>query len=168
MVTSVRRTLTKTGQQILIAQIEDTTGSCDVVVFSKIYPSVQHLFNADQILVVKGTVAFARAAGRDAGRRTARGAFDRRKRGHGFRAAGARVRGARGARMARRRDVARSDRPACAAVVDEWPGDVPIVMHARGRSQLLNRTVSSDVRLRGEFERIFGRGNVREGAPDLV
>ena len=39
IVTSVRRTMTKSGQQMLIAQLEDTTGVCEVIVFAKIYPS---------------------------------------------------------------------------------------------------------------------------------
>ncbi len=53
-VASVRRTLTKAGQQILIAQVEDTTGICDVVLFSKAYPQLQQLFENDAILIVKG------------------------------------------------------------------------------------------------------------------
>ncbi len=38
----------------LIAQVEDTTGMCDVVLFSKAYPQLQHLFENDAILIVKG------------------------------------------------------------------------------------------------------------------
>ena len=51
-----------------------------------------------------------------------------------------------------------------AALVDDWPGAVPVTMHARGRSQRLSRTVADDQRLRSELERIFGRGNVRHDA----
>jgi hypothetical protein len=51
-----------------------------------------------------------------------------------------------------------------AALVDEWPGNVPVVMHARGKSQKLTRTMAPDQRLRSELERIFGRGNVRHDA----
>ncbi len=167
MVTTVRRTLTKTGQQILIAQVEDTSGSCDVVVFSKIYPSVQHFFNADQIVVVKGRLRLRERPGATPGEEppielsvsaNEVTVFEPPARGY-------EAPPARGWHVdATSRD--QIDR--LAALVDEWPGDVPLVMHARGRSQLLNRTTSSDVRLRGELERIFGRGNVREGAPDLV
>ena len=49
-----------------------------------------------------------------------------------------------------------------AVLVEEWPGDVPVFMHARGRSQQLSRRVAPDVRLRSELERIFGSGSVRE------
>ena len=52
-----------------------------------------------------------------------------------------------------------------AVLLDEWPGEIPVIMHARGQTQVLARTVAADHRLRGELERVFGRGNVREGAP---
>jgi hypothetical protein len=51
-----------------------------------------------------------------------------------------------------------------AALVDDYPGAIPVTMHARGRSQRLSRTIAADHRLRSELERIFGRGNVRHDA----
>jgi hypothetical protein len=50
-----------------------------------------------------------------------------------------------------------------AALIDEWPGDVPVILHARGRSQRASRTISGDMRVRRELERIFGGGEVDEG-----
>ena len=44
-----RRSMTKTGQQILVAQIEDMTASCDVVVFSKVYARSSISFENDAI-----------------------------------------------------------------------------------------------------------------------
>ena len=40
LVASVRRTMTRNGAQMLIAQIEDTTGSCEAIVFAKLYPTL--------------------------------------------------------------------------------------------------------------------------------
>ena len=163
MVTSVRRTMTKAGQQMLIAQLEDTTGASDVVVFSKMYPMVQHLFTEDTLLVVKGRLRLRERPGASPGEE---GPVDL---------------------SVSASEVTVFDPPAyatatpavslwhvevgtrdqidrLAALVDEWPGEVPVVMHARGKSQRLSRTIASDHRLRGELERIFGRGNVRHDA----
>ncbi len=166
MVTSVRRTLTKSGAQMLIAQLEDTTGTSDVVVFSKLYPVVQQLFTDDAILVVKGRLRLRERPGAVPGEETplelsvsandvtifeppARGALP--------------LAPARGWHV----DVSsREQIDRLAALVDEWPGEVPLVMHARGRARPLARTVAADRRLQGELERIFGRGNVREGVAE--
>jgi DNA polymerase-3 subunit alpha len=163
MVTSVRRTLTKSGQQILIASLEDTTGSSDVVVFAKLYPMVQQYFTDDAILVVKGRLRLRERPGASPGEEApvelsvsandvatfeppARGAASPPRRINGWHV-----------------DVNSRDQiDRLAVLVEEWPGDVPVVMHARGRSQKLSRTVAPDHRLRGELERIFGAGNVRE------
>jgi hypothetical protein len=52
-----------------------------------------------------------------------------------------------------------------AALLEEWPGDIPVVMHAGAKWQQLARSISSDPRVRGELARIVGDGNVAEGAP---
>jgi len=164
MVTSVRRTLTKAGQQMLIAQLEDTSGSCDVIVFSKLYPAVQNMFVEDEILVVKGRLRLRERPGAAPGEE---GPVDL---------------------SVSANDVAPFEMPArvtlppldvrewhvhvgsrdqidrLAALVDEWPGQVPVVMHARGKTQRLARTIAADHQLRSELERIFGRGNVRNDA----
>lgn len=164
MVTSVRRTLTKSGQQMLIAQLEDTTGACDVVVFSKLYPVVQQLFREDDILVVKGRLRLRERPGSVPGEdgpvdlsvsANEVGVFD----------VPARVATAPSPVREWHVDVDSRDQiDRLAALVDDWPGAIPVTMHARGKSQRLARTVASDHRLRGELERIFGRGNVRHDA----
>ena len=53
-----------------------------------------------------------------------------------------------------------------ARLIDEWPGEVPVVMHVRGRSQRVARAIAGDARVRGELERIFAPQGVREGALD--
>ncbi len=163
MVTGVRRTLTKSGQQMLIAQIEDTTGSSDVIVFSKLYPVVQGLFTDDAILVIKGRVRLRERPGAVPGEETP---VELSVSANDVSVFVPPARGSAPAAPARGWHVdvgSREQIDQLAALVDEWPGDVPLVMHARGRMQQLGRTVSSDRRLLGELERIFGRGNAREG-----
>ena len=165
MVTSVRRTLTKAGQQILIAQLEDMTGSYDVVVFAKLYPSVQQLFVDDAILVVKGRLRLRERPGSTPGEEPPIELNVSANEVSAF------VPPARGMTppqppAAWHVDVSSRDQiDRLAHLLDEWPGEIPLVMHASGRAQRLGRTVAADHRLRGELERIFGRGNVREGQP---
>jgi hypothetical protein len=53
-----------------------------------------------------------------------------------------------------------------ARLIDEWPGEVPVVMHVQGRSQRVARAIAGDARVRGELERIFAPNGVREGSLD--
>jgi DNA polymerase-3 subunit alpha len=161
MVTAVRRTLTKQGQQILIATLEDTTGSVDVVVFSKIYPQVQAYFEQDRILVVKGRLRMRERPGSNGGEESPLELsigvnevqpFERPR--HAPQPLGWHL------SVSRREQVDR-----LAGVLDEWPGTVPVVVHAGAHSRRLPRGIAADGRARGELERIFGQGSVREGAP---
>jgi DNA polymerase-3 subunit alpha len=163
IVTSVRRTVTKTGQQILIAQLEDTGGACEVVVFAKIYDQVQALFRPDAVLFVKGRLRLRERRGAAPGEEpplelsiVVNEAFE-------F------VAPARAAaplpNLGWHVDVsAREQIDRLAALIDEWPGEVPVVMHARGRSKRVGKCIAADARVRGELERIFGSSAVREGA----
>jgi DNA polymerase-3 subunit alpha len=161
MVTAARRTLTKAGAQILIATIEDTTGSVDVVVFSKIYPQVQGYFEPDRILIVKGRLRMRERPGSNGGEEapvelsvSANEVSPFERPPHVPQPLGWHV------TVGRREQVDR-----LAALLDEWPGVVPVVAHAGTRSQRLPRGIAGDYRARGELERIFGQGNVREGGP---
>jgi len=164
-VASVRRTLTKAGQQILIAQVEDTTGVCDVVLFSKGYPQLHHLFENDAIVIVKGRLRLRERPGAAPGDEP---------RIEWSVAANDVTRfvpppiavvpqGARGWHV----DVTdREQIDRLARLIDEWPGEVPVVMHVQGRSQRVGRAIANDVRVRGELERIFAPQGVREGTLD--
>jgi DNA polymerase-3 subunit alpha len=165
MVAGVRRTLTKSGQQILIAQLEDATGGCDVIVFAKLYPLVQQHFNAGALLVVKGRLRLRERPGAVAGEDPP---IDLSVSANEVTAFEVPARtAARPPVRAWHVDVAsREQIDRLAALIDEWPGEVPVLMHARGRVQRAACTLASDHRLRAELERIFGRGAVREGVPD--
>jgi DNA polymerase III subunit alpha len=163
MVTSVRRTLTKSGQQMLIAQLEDTSGACDVVVFSKMYPAVQGLFTEDEILVVKGRLRLRERPGAAPGEEGPVELSVSANEVNVFEIP-ARVAPSAAVREWHVEVGSRDQIDRLAALVDDWPGHVPVTMHASGRSHRLTRTVAADHRLRSELERIFGRGNVRHDA----
>ena len=163
IVTSARRTLTKSGQQILIAQIEDTTGSCEVIVFAKLSEQVQATFKPDAILVIVGRLRRRERRGATPGEDPPLDVSVSVVEVWPFVAPATRT-----APVAPRSwhvDVAaREQIDRLAALMDEWPGEVPVVMHARGRRKRVGRGISADDRVRGELERIFGTPSVREAA----
>lgn len=62
MVTGVRRILTKSNQPMAFVQMEDKTGSTELIVFPKVFEKTPHLWEADQVISVQGKVT---ARGRD-------------------------------------------------------------------------------------------------------
>ncbi len=162
MLTAVRRTLTKQQQQMLIATLEDVTGSIDVIVFAKTYPQVQALFEQDKIVVIKGRLRTRERPGALGGDEAPVelsvhvhevSAFERRARGRdplGWHLS-----------ISEREQVDR-----LAHLLDEWPGQIPLVLHVGERASRAGRTIAAAPGVRTELERIFGRENVREGAPD--
>ncbi|MBC5815934.1 MAG: DNA polymerase III subunit alpha [Candidatus Eremiobacteraeota bacterium] len=161
MVTAVRRTITKTQQQILIATIEDMSGSIEVVAFAKIYPQVQAHFVQDQIVIVKGRVRsrerFGGKPGEDAPLELSLQVNDVSpfvRPAQNREPAGWHV-------TAEKRD--QIDR--LAHLMEEWPGTVPVVLHVGEAAQRMVRDVSSSHHVKSQLERIFGREHVREAAP---
>ncbi len=162
MVTAARRTLTKTGQQLLIGTIEDVSGSVEVIVFSKLYPQVQALFGADQLLVVKGRLRLRDRPGAKPGEEggtelsvAAAEVAQFQPPKHGPAPEGWYV------VASRRNEVDR-----LAAVLDEWPGPIPVMVAIGHKKQRLSRGIAPDYRAKMELERIFGSANVREGLPE--
>ncbi len=163
-ITGVRRSLTKSGQQILVAQLEDMTGLCDIVLFSKSYPQMHHLFANDAILIVKGRLRLRERPGPAGEEPRVELSVAANEVAPFVPPATQRFGGAvRGWHV----DVTHRDQiDRLARLIDEWPGEVPVVMHVRGRSQRVARTIANDVRVRDELERIFDPQGVREGALD--
>ncbi len=161
--------MTKAGQQILIAQLEDTTGTIDVVVFAKLYPQVSNLFEQDKILIVKGRLRMRE-------RPALRQAQDDKSGGEETPIE----------LSVSANEVVPFERPAytaapagwhvvvstreqvdyLAAVLDEWPGTVPVMARIGSRIQRLSRGIAADARVRAELARIFGAENVFEGLPE--
>jgi DNA polymerase-3 subunit alpha len=164
-VTSVRRTLTKSGQQLLVAQLADTTGFADVVLFSKTYATLSPLFAEDAILIVKGRLRLRERPGAAPG--------DEPNIELSVSANEVSVfvpppipQPHADARSWHVDVTDREQIDRLARLIDEWPGEVPVVMHVRGRSQRVGRAIAADARVRGELERIFAPQGVREGALD--
>ncbi len=158
-VSSLRRATTRAGGQILVAQLEDTTGSCEVVVFPKLYTQVQQLFEPDRILIVKGRLRLRERPGATSAEEPpielSVGAHEVAP----FEAPVERGEIVRGWHI----DVSeRTQIDRLAALIDAWPGDAPVTLHAHGKVRRLPRTIAGDVRVRPELERIFGGEHVRE------
>lgn len=164
-VAGVRRTLTKSGQRMLIAQLEDTTGACDVVLFSKLYPALQQLFENDAILIVKGRLRLRERPGPAPGDEPRVELSVAVSEASAFVPPAAATFG--GAVRGWHVEVTHRDQiDRLARLIDEWPGEVPVVMHVRGRSQRVARAIAGDARVRDELERIFAPQGVREGSLD--
>lgn len=56
LVREVRRVVTRKGQIMAYATLEDLTGSVDVVLFPRVFEQVRLLFEPDKVLVVQGKV----------------------------------------------------------------------------------------------------------------
>jgi DNA polymerase III subunit alpha len=67
VVTASRRVVTKAGGQMLVAKLEDLTGTVEVVVFPKWFPDLSPLLLDEAIVVIKGKVKERRAIGKPAG-----------------------------------------------------------------------------------------------------
>jgi DNA polymerase III subunit alpha len=165
-VTGARRMLAKSGQQLLIAQLEDTSGACDVVVFAKLYPQVQQLFENDAVLIVKGRLRLRERPGAAPGEEPRVEISVAANEVTRF-VPPARSPVAPGARGWHVDVTDREQIDRLARLIDQWPGEVPVVMHVRGRSQRVARAIAGDARVRGELERIFAPHGVREGVLDL-
>jgi DNA polymerase III alpha subunit len=150
---------------MLIAQIEDMSASVDVVVFAKLYATVQEFFVPDRILTIKGRLRFRERAGSTPGEETPVELSVSANEVTVFErplhvAAPPPPRGWH-VTISKREHVDR-----LAALLDEWPGEIPVVMHAGTKAQRMHRSISADARLRNELVRIFGNENVTEGAPE--
>ncbi len=162
IVTAVRRVTTKSGTQMLIATIEDTSGSVEVVVFAKLYANVQQLFTVDALLLVKGRMRLRERPGasddsppdvtvnaNDVARFEPRAEILRPTPVVSQRSVLWNV---------RVRSTMQIDR--LAAVLEEWPGEIPVIMHAGSRSKQLERKVSSDTHVELILAGVVGSDNV--------
>jgi DNA polymerase-3 subunit alpha len=58
MVNYVRRTITKKGEPMAFAQIEDLQGTVEVVVFPRLWEQTKELWEQERVVVVRGKVSF--------------------------------------------------------------------------------------------------------------
>jgi len=161
LLVGVRRTMTKAQQQMLVATLEDMSGSVECVVFPKTYAQVQAAFVPDAIVTIKGRLRFRERRGAMPGDETPVDVsvtvndvrpYDRRRVPPAARAWHV------GVESVRQID-------ALAELLEESPGTVPIVVHAGARAERLGRGVAGGPYVRHELEAIFGARAVWEAAP---
>ena len=162
MLTAVRRTLTKAQQQMLVATLEDMTGSVECIVFPKTYALLQAAFVPDAIVTLKGRVRF----------RERRGSVP------GDEALVELSITVNDVRPYERREltplpkgwhvVAKSivEVDALARLLDESPGIVPIVLHVGDAFERMPRGISNSVYVHRELQSIFGNAQVWEAPVD--
>jgi len=161
LVTTVRRTMTKAQAQMLIATIEDMTGTIDCIVFPKQYPDLQATFVEDAIVIVTGRLRSRMVRGAVPGEEAPLELsvqanevqkFDRQS--------------APPEPPGWHVTVASRDHvDQLAQLLAESPGTVPLVFHIGGKATRSSRGVTNAHYVRAELERIVGAGNVQLGAP---
>ena len=157
------RKMTPAQQQLLLATVEDMTGSIEAIVFPKTYPQIQAAFVEDTIVTVKGRLrtrerrgAAATAAGGDAAQPELTVAvsdvtpFQRYEPPPAANAWHV---------TAERREQI----DALAQLLEGSPGPVPVVLHVGGGSRRMAVGISNGVFVRNSLEEIFSRSGVREG-----
>src|SRR5579875_3503308 len=157
---SSSRGIRSATSQMLIAQLEDMSGSVELIVFPKQYPDLQANFQPEAIVVVKGRVR----------RRERRGSVGEEL---PMEVAVQVNEVAPVERPVEQKPIAgwhvtvgrRDQIDALAELIRESPGTVPIVLHVGGDSKRLPKGVASSKHVRTALERIFGAVNVREGMP---
>ena len=161
LVTAVRRTMTKAQQQMLIAMVEDMSGSIECVVFPKSYGQLQGAFVEDAIVVINGRLRLRERRGAVPGEETpvefsiSVNDVQRFERGApppeipGFHVT-----------VSTKHHV-----DALAQLLDESPGTVPLVFHISGQTKRSSRGIANAPYVKSELERIVGAGNVRVGYP---
>ena len=161
LVTGVRRTLTKAQQQMLIATVEDMTGSIECIVFPKSYAQLQGAFVEDAIVVINGRLRLRERRGAVPGEETpvefslsvndvqpfARQAPPPEFPGWHI-------------TVSTRRHV-----DALAQLLEESPGTIPLVFHISGQTKRSSRGIANAPYVKSELERIVGPSNVRIGYP---
>jgi len=159
MLTAVRRTMTKQQQQMLVATLEDMTGSVECIVFPKSYAQLQATFVADAIVTIRGRVRFRERRGSNVGDDAPVelsvtvnevSAYERRDLPRPPLAWHVSARSVR-------------EIDALARLLDESPGGVPVVLHAGEAMEQLPRGISNSVYVKNELESIFGGARVWEG-----
>ncbi|TAM78499.1 DNA polymerase III subunit alpha [bacterium] len=165
IIVELRKVLTKQQQQMLIARIEDTTGSVEVVVFPKVYPAVQHLFEHDNVVIVKGRlrVREARGAAQAEGEEeTPLEVTIHLNEATPFEYHGV----AQSMRGWHLHVATKAQIDRLRALAAEWPGEVPLVLHHGVHVKRLPAGISGAPQVRDALEQIFGAEAMREGAAD--
>jgi len=158
LLTGVRRTLTKAQQQMLVATLEDMSGSVECIVFPKSYAQLAATFVPDAIVTLKGRVRFRERRGSVPGDDVPielsitvneAKAYERLElppAPKGWHVTATSV----------------GEIDALAHLLDESPGSVPVVLHVGDARETMPRGISHSVYVKNELESIFGSSRVWE------
>ncbi len=159
LVIEVRRTVTKAQQQMLVAKIEDMTGSVECVVFPKSYLQLQAAFVQDAIVTVRGRLSRRERRGATPGDDAPLETSVHANEVVPFvRSAAVPV-----LRAWHVTATTRDEIDALARLLAESPGRVAIVVHDGRQAARMPRGISEGMYVRAELEAIFGRARVWEG-----
>jgi len=161
LLTHVRRTLTRAQSQMLIATLEDMTGSIECVVYPKLYDELQAPFVQDHIVVLTGRVRVRERPGNAVPSDAPPEATMQVSTVTPFtRPTSEPLPPGWHLSVGRREQV-----DALAALCAEFPGPVPVVLHVGAESRRVERGITGSASVRKELERIFGVVNVVEAPP---
>jgi len=158
MITAVRRTMTKAQQQMLIATIEDMTGSVECVVFPKSYAMLQGTFVPDAIVTIRGRVRFRERRGSVPGDEAPVEVSVTVNEANTYERTQAPP--APLGWHVTAQNVKEID--ALARLLEESPGTVPVILHVGEESERMPRGISNSVYVKNELESIFGGARVWE------
>ena len=158
MITAVRRTMTKAQQQMLIATIEDMTGSVECVVFPKSYAMLQGTFVPDAIVTIRGRVRFRERRGSVPGDDVPVEVSVTVNEANTYERTQAPP--APLGWHVKANNVKEID--ALARLLEESPGNVPVILHVGEESERMPRGISNSVYVKNELESIFGGSRVWE------
>ncbi|MGB8204480.1 MAG: DNA polymerase III subunit alpha [Candidatus Baltobacteraceae bacterium] len=158
MLTEVRRTLTKAQQQMLIATLEDTTGSVECIVFPKTYQQLQAAFVPDAIVTVKGRVRFRERRGAPLGDEAPVDLSLTVNEVKTFERLEPPAPQGWHVNAGSKREI-----DALARLLEESPGTVPIVVHVGAAAERMPRGIANSFYVKSELVAIFGESRVWEG-----
>jgi DNA polymerase-3 subunit alpha len=160
LLTHVRRTLTRAQSQMLIATLEDMSGSIECVVYPKLYDDLQAAFLQDHIVVLSGRVRVRERPGNVAPDAPPEATLQVSTATPFIRPVSEPLPPGWHLSVGRRDQV-----DALAALCAEFPGPVPVVLHVGAESRQVQRGITGSASVRKQLERIFGAVNVVEGPP---
>ena len=166
------------GQRMAFVQLEDLTGSCEVVVFPRVFEECAELMRSDAVVIIRGKVEISRSSG--GGNGTSNGAphdDDERAETEPVKIIAEAIFAHDDARLlAWRRDATvhmtipegqAQALPLLRRVIDEHPGDARVVLHVEARQSMDEVTLGEEYSvapgppLEVAVEAILGTGSYR-------
>ncbi|MDR5695781.1 MAG: DNA polymerase III subunit alpha [Armatimonadota bacterium] len=172
IITSLKRTTTRNGQAMAFLTLEDLTGTCEVIVFPKIYEGAHYLLKKDALVLIHGRVDVQEQQVKVLAERivSLKDISDFGFRNSEF--ADGEAEQIRNPQSEVRTPIhvrvfTEVELEQLREVVQRWPGDRLLYLHvvtATGEEQVIQSEhhVSGEEQLRVELELLFGEGNVWE------